>query len=252
MRFTIYWVVLSIQTVFIGFGCSNSQEVSGISPGNTTYYVNPTEGNDSNSGLAESASWQTFTQINQMRLSPGDQVEITAGSFDQSLILTGEGTAANPVKIHFAKGRFDFHPDNVFRERYNISNTNTMPDSMKAVGILLKKAKYFELSGVDAEIIYRGKMIEVCIDSSENVTISDLHFDYHRPTVSEFKVVELGDGYAEIEIHKDSKYRIENEDIIWYGEGWTYNTPILAQELNLDSNDVRRLWNPVKGMRFKR
>jgi hypothetical protein len=40
-------------------------------------------------------------------------------------------------------------------------------------------------------------MIEVCIDSSENISIAGLHFDYHRPTVSEFTVIAAGDGYAD-------------------------------------------------------
>ena len=127
-----------------------------------------------------------------------------------------------------------FFPDNVYRERYYISNTNGSPDSLKAVGILLKHAKNFKISGAGAEIVYRGKMIEVCIDSCENISISDLHFDYHRPTVSEFKVVEVGEDYVDLQIHKDSNYKIENGNIIWFGEGWTFTTPILAQELNLE------------------
>lgn len=49
----------------------------------------------------------------------------------------------------------------MFREKYYISNTNDSPDSLKAVGILLKQVKNFEISGKGAEIVYRGKMIEV-------------------------------------------------------------------------------------------
>lgn len=244
----VIYFLLSLFT----FQCIRPGNPGNISPGNTTYYINPAKGNDENSGLKAEKAWRTFSRINKLQLSPGDRVEITSpGSFDQTLMLTGEGTSADPVEVHFAKGRYDFFPDNVFREKYNISNTNTSPDSLKAVGILLKHARNFEISGEGAEIVYRGKMIEVCVDSCENILISDLHFDYHRPTVSEFKVVGVGDDYADIQIHKDSKYKIENDSIIWCGEGWIYSTPILAQELNLKINDVRRLRNPLKGMRFE-
>jgi hypothetical protein len=69
--------------------------------------------------------------------------------------------------------------------------------------------------------------------------------------VSEFQVVEVGEDYVDLQIHEDSDYRIEDGDLIWYGEGWTSTTRILGQELNLETNDVRRLWNPIEGMRFE-
>ena len=94
-------------------------------------------------------------------------------------------------------------------------------------------------------------MMMVCIDSCENISIEGLTFDYHRPTVSEFKVVAEKEGFVDLMIHKDSKYRIEEENLIWYGEGWTYCNRILGQELNLETNDLRRLWNPIEGMRFE-
>jgi len=234
------------------WSCTHSEKNGRISPGNTTYFINPKEGNDENSGLMKKKAWRTFDPINQLRFSPGDRIEILSpGAFDQTLMLTGEGSADNPVEVHFAKGRYDLFPDNLYRQKYNISNTNGSPDSLKLVGILLKHAKNFNISGKGAEIVCRGKMIEVCIDSCENISISDLHFDYYRPTVSEFKVVAVGEDYVDIQIHKDSKYRIEDGNIIWYGEGWNFNTRILAQELNLETNDVRRLWNPIEGMKFE-
>ena len=247
-----YSIAFYLLILLIFCRCAVSDNNDHISPGNTNYYINPTDGDDENSGLSSERAWRTFSQINGMKLSAGDRIEITSpGSFDQSLMLSGDGTVDSPVEVHFAEGRYDFFPDNVFREKYNISNTNASPDSLKAVGILLKHAKNIEITGPGAEIVYRGKMIEVCIDSSENITIADLQFDYHRPTVSEFKVVAVGEEYAEIQIHKDSKYKIEDGNIIWYGEGWTCNTRMLGQELNMETNDVRRLWNPIEGMQFE-
>ncbi len=246
----------SVLIIILLCQCTNTNEYSEkyrkYSPGNTTYYIDPAKGNDSNSGLKDNRAWRTFDPLNRLMLSPGDRVEITSpGSFDQTLFLMGEGTVEKPVEVNFAPGRYDFFTDNIYKEKYNISNTNGSSDSLKAVGILLKHARNFEISGEGAEIVYRGKMIEVCIDSCENISVSDLQFDYQRPTVSEFKVVEAGEDYADIQIHKDSKYKIENGNIIWYGEGWTSTTRILGQELNLETNDVRRLWDPLEGMHFE-
>ena len=240
-------------TLGAGLGCS-SEEIytSGnsrdISPGNTTYYIDPLDGNDHNSGLIQRHAWRTFSRINQLRLSPGDRVKIiTPGSFDQTLMLTGTGTAKAPIEISFAPGRYDFYPTNARRRKYNISNTNDDADTPKAIGILLDGAKYLKVSGPGAKIFYRGKMIEVCIDSCQNISISDLSFDYHRPTVSEIKVAAIGDGYVDLQIHKDSQYTIENGQITWKGEGWSYKTG-LAQELDLRMNEVWRRRDPLKAM----
>ncbi|RLD19459.1 MAG: right-handed parallel beta-helix repeat-containing protein [Bacteroidetes bacterium] len=248
----IVFITFSFLGLFFLDQCTKPVENSGISPGHTTYYINPETGDDENSGLKENRAWRTFSHINQLQLAAGDRVEITSpGSFDQTFILKGEGSAENPVEVHFAAGRYDFYTDNITRKKYNISNTNSQPDSLKSIGILLEGAKHFNISGPGAEIIYRGKMIEVCIDSCENISVSDLHFDYHRPTVSEFQVVAVGEDHVDLQIHKDSEYRIEDGNLIWYGEGWTCNTRILGQELNLETNDVKRLWNPIEGMQFE-
>jgi hypothetical protein len=243
----ICWI--SIGLVFSK--CGGTKNNVGESKGPTTYYIDPENGNNNYSGVNKTEAWSTFSKVNELQLFPGDRIEVFPGSFKQSLILKSKGTEDAPIQVHFAKGRYDFYPDSVFREKYNISNTNASPDSLKAVGILFKNAKNVEVSGEGAEIIYRGKMIEVCIDSSENITISNLHFDYYRPTVSEFTVVDVGEGFADLQIHKDSHYKIVDGNIIWYGEGWTCNTRMLGQELNLETNDVRRLWNPIEGMQFE-
>ena len=235
--------------------CSQDMYPSGksrkLSPGNTTYYIDPAGGNDNNSGLKHKLAWRTFSHINQLRLSAGDRVKITSpGSFDQTLILMGAGTAKAPVEITFAPGSYEFYPARAHKRKYHISNTNGDPDTSKAIGILLEGAKHFNISGPGASIFYRGKMIEVCIDSCRNISISDLHFDYHRPTVSEFRVAATGDGYIDLEIHKDSQYTIENGQITWRGEGWSYKTG-LAQELDLFTNEVRRRRDPLKAMKME-
>lgn len=215
------------------------------SPGNTTYYIDPADGNDSDSGLKENLPWRTFSRINQLLLSPGDSVKIIApGSFDQTLMLMGSGRADAPVEVTFAPGRYDFSPARVLTRKYNISNTNGDPNGDKAIGILLDRAKHFRVSGPGATIVYRGKMIEVCVDSCQDVLISGLSFDYHIPTVSEFTVAAVGEGYVDLAIHKDSRYTIDSGKITWKGEGWSYQGG-LTQELDLSTNEVWRRDDPL-------
>jgi hypothetical protein len=222
-----------------------------VSPGNTAYYIDPSGGDDANSGLKKSSAWRSFKGVNQLFLSAGDSVNIiSSGSFEHTLMLMGTGSLKAPVQVRFAPGRYDLSPAKALRRKYQISNTNSQPDTPKAIGILLDGAKHFQLSGTGARIVYRGKMIELCIDRSENITVSDLKFDYHRPTVSEFTVSAIGKDYVDLKIHKDSWYKIENGQLLWVGEGWTGGLG-LGQELVLDTNRIWRRSDPLKGLKLE-
>jgi hypothetical protein len=93
-------------------------------------------------------------------------------------------------------------------------------------------------------------MIEVCVDNAQDITVSDLQFDFHRPTVSEFTVVSVGPESADISVHDDSAYSIHGGSITWQGEGWSYRDEdgVIAQELDLDEDRVWRCRNPLVGL----
>lgn len=217
--------------------------------GNTTYHIDPVRGDDANPGLSKDQPWKTFHPVNRIYLAPGDHVEVNPGRFDHTLSLAGSGSAEQPIDVRFAPGRYDFDPTNARREAYQISNTNADPEGLKAVGLHLLGIKHLRITGPGAVIHARGKMMHVCIDGGEDITIDDLEFDYQRPTVSEFKVTAAGDGFAEFTIHKDSAYSIGNGSIIWQGEGWT-ETGGLGQELDPEIGRVHRLRDPLAGLRL--
>lgn len=219
------------------------------SKGGTTYHIDPVGGDDANSGLAKDQAWKSFHPLNRLGLAPGDRAEVNPGRFDHTLSLAGSGTAGNPIEVRFAAGRYDFDPVNARREAYPISNTNDDPGGRKAVGLHLAGVRHLRITGTGAVLNARGKMMHVCIDGSENVLVEGLAFDYHRPTVSEFKVTATGDDFAEFTIHKDSAYTIENESILWQGENWT-ETGGLGQDLDPETGSVQRLRDPLAGLRL--
>ncbi len=219
-----------------------------VSRGSTTYFIDPVGGSDKNSGRKKELAWRTFGPVNRLVLSPGDRVEVTAaGTFRETLTIMGEGSERAPIVVTFAPGRYDFFPDKALRRAYQISNTNDDPANGKALGILFDGAKHVTMSGPGSRFVCRGKMIEVCIDGSANITLSDLQFDYHRPTVSEFRIAASGPDYVDLTIHKDSLYEVRDGRILWKGEGWHYDTG-LAQELDLETNEVWRRRDPLQGL----
>ncbi|SHL89478.1 Right handed beta helix region [Mucilaginibacter sp. OK098] len=212
-----------------------------LSPGKTTYYIDPVKGNDQNNGTAIKTPWRTFNRANQLIFSAGDKLMIIApGSFHQSLVIMANGIKASLVTISFAPGRYDFYPDRSFKTRFNISNTNDTPLSLKAIALYVVNSKYVKLNAPGAKIVLRGKMIETCVDKCENISINGISFDYERPTVSELKVVNVNDHYADLQIHPDSKYSIKDSVLTWEGEGWRHQPGWYWQVFNLKTGDLSR------------
>lgn len=222
-----------------------------LSPGKTTYYIDPRKGNDQNRGDQMRRPWKTFSRINQLILTAGDKVEILyPGEFRESLVIVAKGEMLEPVRIHFAPGRYDFFPEHAIRKQLFISNTNDDPYGLKAIAILLDSCRFVEVYGANSLFVLRGKMIETGIMHSANILMNGLSYDYERPTVSEIKVTNTGFGFADIKIHKDSKYSIKDSILTWIGEGWNCKPGYLWQKLNVKTNELERIVMPVEKFRF--
>ena len=192
------------------------------SQGKTTYYIDPRKGNDRNPGTLQNRPWRTFERLNRMVLQPGDRVIVSPGTFHRSLYVIAKGTAKKPVSILFRPGRFDFYPDSAYSSVFQISNTNDVPNGLKAIALYIAGSKFLNIKGAGSRIILRGKMIESCIDHSTDVTIAGLSYDYYRPTVSEIKITGLKANTAEIAVNASSAYSIKDSVLYWEGEGWRY------------------------------
>ena len=96
-----------------------------VSDENISYYINPVNGSDENIGTKKNAPWKTFKRVNQLILTKGNKIEIVEpGTFRESLFLIGQGTTKHPVTVQFAPGKYDFYPQNAFKNKFHISNTN--------------------------------------------------------------------------------------------------------------------------------
>lgn len=215
---SLYWIVFS---GFIQAGDYTAFDARKVSPGNTTYYVDPAGGSDSGDGRTRKSAWKTFRAINALRLSAGDTVEVlAAGDCPVSLYPMGVGSEKNPIKINFAPGRYDFHQETGVKEKFHISNTNDDPKGDKAIALYFRGMKHLQVNGRGAEIRIHGRMIETCMIKCENVVMKNLSFDYSRPTVSEFTVLKADATSAIVSVHKDSTYKLKDGKLIWVGEGW--------------------------------
>jgi len=217
-----------------------------------TYYINPQAGNDKNSGTSPNAAWKTFAPTATLTLSAGDRLHILKpGVFHETLVIHASGTKQKPVKITFAPGRYDIYADKAVKKQFNISNTNDDPLGMKAMALYLDHSANVVISAKGARLVLRNKMIETCIDRSRNIAIKGIAFDYARPTVSEFRVIDTGAHFAVLKINKDSKYIIKNDTLVWVGEGWSSKAGWYWQELNLQTNELKRKSFELENVKFE-
>lgn len=70
------------------------------SPGNTTYYLDPDNGDDENRGTRPESAWRTLARVNTSRFAPGDKILLKAGStFHGKLWPKGTGIPGRPITI---------------------------------------------------------------------------------------------------------------------------------------------------------
>jgi len=63
-----------------------------------TYYVDVTNGSDSNNGTSEDNTWKTISKVNSSSFNPGDSVLFKRGEeWWETLIVPSSGTSGNPI-----------------------------------------------------------------------------------------------------------------------------------------------------------
>lgn len=156
-----------------------------------------------------------------------------------------------PCTVSFQPGVYHLEPAKAPKLKAYISNTASEkenPDVTKSVGMLIKGHKNIRLEGNGAKFICRGKMTELMVIDSDQVSIKGISFDYERPTVSEFRVVDTGMFHIDIAIHERDSYRLTGKRIQWIGENWMSHGSLCVRLSESDSK-CRRVQGPLKSVR---
>ena len=124
--------------------------------------------------------------------------------------------------VRFPKGRIDLWPGEAAKRELYVSNA-TESDSLskvKNVGILLEDMSNITVEGDETIIMSHGKMVHLANINSRNITVKNIGFDYERPSMSEFTILEVTNDFALVKVHGDSRYSVIDQKVLWYGEGW--------------------------------
>ncbi|MBS1915607.1 MAG: alpha-1,3-galactosidase B [Bacteroidetes bacterium] len=123
------------------------------------------------------------------------------------------------VVLIFPQGRYDFWPQYCEEKLYYESNTDVIP--LRTCPILILQQHHFIIDGSGADFIFHGRMQPFTIDSSTDITIKNVNIDWDIPMTAQAQVMEVNDNYIDVAINtKESPYIIENDKLVFVGEGW--------------------------------
>ena len=150
------------------------------------------------------------------------------GKDNENLMLALEkaaGYKGKPVTVRLSPGIYELDRSKSTQVLYHISNTTSEsedPDPTKHIGLYLHSLKNITIDGCGSTLQMNGEMTSFVLDRCEGIILKNLNIDYKHPTQTEVEVLEEGKDYLIVQVHPTSQYRIVDEQLEWYGDGWSF------------------------------
>lgn len=151
---TNYWY--RIYTVDKAFNYSTNVLTSGATNGvisSVVYYIDATNGNDTNSGTSPATPWQSITKVNSTKFSPTDSILFKCGEVWSGVTLhpLGSGTSGYPIVISkYGTGNLP----RIVADSNGVHNT---------AGIYLYNQQFITVSNLEVTNNYAASMTDTII-----------------------------------------------------------------------------------------
>lgn len=133
---------------------------------------------------------------------------------------------ASHVTVTFPEGEYHIYKDHAEKREYHTSNTNSIQNPVKTIGLLLEEQEDLTLNGNGSLFVMHGNMMALAVVHSKNVTLENFAWDFAVPTVSEMTITDLGteDGmpYTDFFIPDCCPYEIKGNTLQWNSEPSPY------------------------------
>lgn len=139
------------------------------------------------------------------------------------------------VTLNFPKGEYHIYKDKAQKREYHTSNTNSIENPIKTIGILIEEQKNLTIEGNGSLFMMHGNMMALAVAKSENITLHDFSWDFAVPTVSEMTITDMGTesghDYTDFYIPNCFPYEIQGNTILWKSENSPYtNKPYWTEK----------------------
>lgn len=92
--------------------------------------------------------------------------------------------------------------------------------------LLLENLENVTFNGNGSVLKLNGKMTISILKNCKNVTFKNFVFDYVTPVVTEMSVIGEGENYIDCKVSYDSRYRIIDGRLHWYGTNFDFKTGV--------------------------
>lgn len=161
--------------------------------------------------------------------------------------------------LTFEKGEYHLYANEVCSKDLYITNTvgdtqwrKGMVPHRHNIGIWIDNQKDLTIDGNGCVFVMHGKMTNMAIVHSHNVTLKNFSIKVDNPDMHEFKVVEVGKTHVDFEIDRESRYHKFRNSYYFVGEdyrskfkrsllGWWFG--YIPKE---DENTIKRKAHPLR------
>lgn len=144
-----------------------------------TYFISSSTGSDDSNGLSPASAWKTFSKVNSLAFSAGDEVYLKRNDvWNQTLVLQGSGHAEK----------------NVILDAYGDGNKPVIKlnDCAKDTCIEANDISYWTISNLDLRNALRGMHLRYGQSKAYKVKISDCDFRDMNYYTQDGKTVGIG------------------------------------------------------------
>ena len=166
----------------------------------------------------------TVIDASDFDVDPTGQTDSTRG-IQEAFAAAKEAkeAGAQSVTVSFPKGEYHIYKDFAEKREYHTSNTNSIENPEKTIGILIEDQEDLTLQGNGSLFVMHGNMMALAVVRSKNITLEDFSWDFGVPTVSEMTVEETGTGedgkpYTDFLIPECFPHKVTGNTITWYSE----------------------------------
>ena len=96
------------------------------------------------------------------------------------------------VTLEFPHGEYHIYKDYAETREYHTSNTNSIENPIKTIGLLIEEHKNLTIDGQGSLFMMHGNMMALAVVKSENIVLRDFAWDFAVPTVTELTVTACG------------------------------------------------------------
>ncbi|MGL5317344.1 MAG: alpha-1,3-galactosidase B, partial [Bacteroidales bacterium] len=136
--------------------------------------------------------------------------------------IKAKATNGDKITIIFDKGSYHFYPEGSAQKEYYVSNHDQ--DNPKSVGLAIEGFNNLTVDGKGADFLFHGRMLPVSVVGDSTITLKNFSVDFPDPHIAQIQIKSNNPETGEVvyEIAPWVNYRIEKNNLVVYGEGWSH------------------------------